>query len=61
MENKIKTRLKEIDFFWDESNKELLIGRDKVTFAVPKKYLFSLNRFILRIAQKNFKTKRNTK
>lgn len=50
----METKLKGISFWFDEDSKELIIGRDKVYFAVPKKYLFSLSRFLIRISQKGF-------
>ena len=51
----MKSELKEIKFEFDELNKELIIERDGFRFAIPKRYLFSLNRFLLRIFQKNFR------
>jgi len=48
----MKTELKDNWFAWN--GEDLLIGQGKIFFAVPKKYLFSLQRFITRIAQKNF-------
>jgi len=50
----MKTELKEITFEFDPVSKELLITRDGVNFAVQKKYLFSLSRFLIRIYQKKF-------
>lgn len=52
----MKTELKDIWFKWEDD--ELWIGQSKTYFAVPKKYLFSLQRFITRIAQKEFRRKR---
>ena len=50
----MKTELKNITWEFDEENKELLIEKDGVYFAIPKRYLFSLNRFLVRIFQRGF-------
>lgn len=50
----METKLKNITWKFDEENKELLIERDNVVFAIPKRYLFSLNRFLVRIFQRGF-------
>ena len=55
----MKTQLKGIEFEWKDS--ELLIGQDKVYFAIPKRYIFSLMRFIIRISQKEFRRKHGKK
>lgn len=52
----MKATLKQITFEW--VNNDLLIIRDGFVFAVPKRYLFSLQRFITRIAQKEFRRKK---
>lgn len=54
----METKLKGIYFKYDEENKELLIEIDKFYFAVPKRYLFSLSRFLLRIFQRGFYRKK---
>jgi len=55
----METKLKEITFAYDEEKKELWIidsgGNESI---VPKKYLFSLNRFLVRIFQRGFYRKR---
>jgi len=51
---KMETKLKDIAWKFDEEHKELLIVKDGVYFAIPRKYLFSLNRFLVRIFQRGF-------
>jgi len=50
----MESRLKHIAWIYDEENRELIIEKDKVQFAVPKRYLFSLARFLIRISQRGF-------
>jgi len=50
----METKLKDIAWKFDEEHKELLIVKDGVYFAIPRKYLFSLNRFLVRIFQRGF-------
>ena len=50
----METKLKDIAWKFDEEHKELLIESQGVWFAIPRKYLFSLNRFLIRIFQRGF-------
>ena len=50
----MRTELKGITWIFDEEHKELVIEKDKVQFAIPKRYLFSLMRFLIRISQRGF-------
>ena len=50
----METKLKDIAWIYDETNKELVIEKDKVQFAIPKRYIFSLMRFLIRISQRGF-------
>jgi hypothetical protein len=46
------TELKGMKIEWDEANKELLLTRDKFTFAIPVKYMGSVAIYIRRIYSK---------
>jgi len=50
----METRLKHIAFKFDEENRELLIERDGVYLAIPRRNLYSLRSFIARIYNKGF-------
>ena len=50
----METKLKGIAFTWDEDNKDLLITKDKIFFAIPKRYLGSLQIFINRVYRRGF-------
>jgi hypothetical protein len=50
----METKLKNIKFIYDEEVRELLIEKDKVYFAVPKRYMGSLQIFLNRVYRKYF-------
>ncbi len=49
----MKTTLKQIAFTWQDD--ELTIERDGFIFAVPKRYIGSLQIFLARIYRKEFR------
>jgi hypothetical protein len=51
----MKSELKNITFEYDPETDSVTITNATGTFTVPKQYLFSLSRFLLRVFQKNFK------